>query len=97
MSAYRKHKKLFLSLRKKLLYFEAGQTLEQVSKRGCGVFILSDIQNLTGLCPGQCAPTDSAWRMGGWTRSVEVLYDLSRSMILWKFAEYFKNPKAKQG
>lgn len=47
---------------KKVLYREVDQTLEQVSHGGCGVSILGDIQNPTGHCPRQCAPTDSAWR-----------------------------------
>ena len=44
-----KYRKINLSIRKKKhFYCEAGQTSGQVAQRRCGVFVLGDIQNLTG-------------------------------------------------
>jgi len=39
---------------------EGGQTLKQFPQRHCGVFILGDIQNLTGYGPVQLAVADPA-------------------------------------
>lgn len=36
-----------------LFYSEIDQALAQVSHRGCGVFLLSDIQKLSGYGPGE--------------------------------------------
>ncbi|KAK4827150.1 LOW QUALITY PROTEIN: hypothetical protein QYF61_015104 [Mycteria americana] len=41
--------------KKTLFYWEGGQTLEQVTQRGCGVSIHGAIQSLTGHGPGQPA------------------------------------------
>lgn len=43
-----------------VFYYEGDLTLEQIAQRCCGVFILGDIQNLTGHDPGQSAQAEHA-------------------------------------
>lgn len=56
-----------------------GQTLKQIAQRGCGVFMLRDIQNPDGHNPEQPAPADPALSRGLGRRSPEV----SSSTFLW--------------
>lgn len=49
---------------KKTTYCEGGQTLEQVAKGGCGVFIPEDIPNPTGHSSKQPAVSDPAFNRG---------------------------------
>lgn len=51
-----------------------------IAQRGCGVSFSGDIQNPPGCHPAQCAG-DPAWQ-GDWTRSLEVPFNLSHSVIL---------------
>lgn len=44
----------------KLIYYEGGQTFEQVVQWGCRVAIPGDTQNPTQHSPEQSAPADSA-------------------------------------
>lgn len=42
-------------MRKNALYCKVDRALSQIAKRGCGISIFSDIQNLPGPGPGQPA------------------------------------------
>lgn len=47
-----------------LIYYQGGQTREQVAQRGCGVTIPGNIENPTQHSPGQTAPADPALNRG---------------------------------
>ena len=50
--------------KKTLFYCDGDQTLEQITQRGCGVFILGDIQNPAGHSPEQPALADPVLSRG---------------------------------
>lgn len=41
------------------MYSKGDKTLEQVTQRDCGVFILGHVQKLAGYRPEQCAMADT--------------------------------------
>ncbi|KAK4828368.1 hypothetical protein QYF61_026090, partial [Mycteria americana] len=53
--------------KKKLFYFVNSQTLEQAAQRICGVFILHDIQHISGHGLGQPILADTALSRGQWS------------------------------
>lgn len=59
-----KHRKLHLKIRKSFFSRKGDRVLEQVSRRGCGVSILGDNENLIRYSPNQPAVPDPAW--AGW-------------------------------
>lgn len=57
-------KEIPLKHKKKHLYCEDGQTLEQVVQQGCGFSILGDTQNSTGNGPEQLIVVDPTLSRG---------------------------------
>lgn len=55
---------ILLKHKKKLIYCESDQRVEQVTQRGSVVFILGDIQNSAGHGPEQPALADPAFEQG---------------------------------
>ena len=85
----------FLNTWKHFVYCERDWALTESSQRGCGVFILGDIQNLSGHGPGQPALGGPVWTdvLDQTTSTGPFQSQLFRDSVNWMFRNFVQNVK----